>query len=226
MRILVAEDEAKVRSFITEALKGAGMVVDGVSSAPELFAAVKTGAYDAIVLDRMLEGYDSIDALPKIRSDLPDVKVLVLSALADVDDKVKGLSSGADDYLSKPFHVAELVARLHTLLRRSEQSAKGVADTVIEYEDIRIDLNAQRVIRGGTRIELTGKEFKTLWVLAKNPGKIFSKSLLLDKVWEINYAPESNVVEVTIANLRNKLDKKLKPLIHSKRGVGYWFGKE
>lgn len=226
MRVLIAEDESKVRKFITEALKASGMVVDSVASLSELTVALKTGNYDAVVLDRMLEGQDSLDELPRIHKELPNTKVLILSALADVEDKVKGLTRGADDYLGKPFHVAELIARLRTLSRRTDQTAKGTSDSKIEYGDLAIDLSAQKVVRSGTKIELTGKEFRTLCVLAKNPGQVFSKTQLLDRVWDINHSPESNVVEVTIANLRSKLDKNFKPLIHSKRGVGYWLGEE
>lgn len=224
MKILVAEDEKKVRHFITEALSGAHMSVDAVATLEDLFAAIATSQYDAIVLDRLLYDKDSIDYLPKIRKICPKTKVLVLSALSEVSEKVKGLTDGADDYLGKPFHVSELIARLRALTRRTENINRTLKDTLIIYNDLKIDLVTQRVLRGENRIDLTSKEFKTLCLLARHPGQIFSKTKILDEVWDLNHYPESNVVEVTIANLRSKVDRGYTVLIHSRRGVGYWLG--
>jgi two-component system, OmpR family, response regulator len=224
MRILVVEDEKKVQRFITQALEGAGMVVDTVGTLPDMLASLEAVTFDAIVLDRLLAGHDSLTALGEVRRLQPHAKVLVLSALAEVEDKVQGLTQGADDYLGKPFHVAELVARLRTLLRREAQAEKPGRDTVLAFEDLTIDLEKQRVARGERRIDLTGKEFRILCLLARHPGQIFSKAAILDQVWDLNHFPESNIVEVTIANLRSKVDKGFKPLIKSRRGVGYWLG--
>lgn len=222
MKILVAEDEPKVRHFIQQALERAGMVVDAVDSVDDVQTAMQTSAYDVVVLDRLLHGHDSLDALPTLRQRHAAQKILVLSALAEVEERVKGLSGGADDYLGKPFHVAELVARVRALARPRE--AKGTADAAIGYDDLQIDLSRQRVTRGAVRIDLTGKEFRTLCLFARHIGHVFSKMEILNQVWDLNHNPESNVVEVTIANLRAKVDKGRKPLIQSRRGIGYWLG--
>ena len=224
MKVLVVEDERKVRQFITQALAEGGIVSDAVETVADLLAAVRANDYDLIVLDRLLGQEDSLEALPEIRRVRPRAKVLILSALAEVEEKVRGLSGGADDYLGKPFHVAELIARVRALERRGEQEERGARDTQILHRDLRIDLETQRVFRGERRVELTGKEFKVLCLLARHPGQVFSKSKILDEAWDINHTPESNVVEVTIANLRAKIDKGFEPLIHSRRGVGYWLG--
>lgn len=224
MRILVAEDEKKVQRFIKQALEQAGMVVDTVSSVQELTSSIAALSYDVLVLDRLLGSEDSLDSIGDIRKVSPNTRILVLSALAEVEDKVRGLTEGADDYLGKPFHVSELVARLRTLVRRDTSAEGASKDTTVSFEDLKIDLDKQRVYRGERRIDLTGKEFRILCLLARHPGQVFSKSAILDQAWDLNHFPESNIVEVTIANLRSKVDKGFKPLIKSRRGLGYWLG--
>ncbi|MBI2083490.1 MAG: response regulator transcription factor [Deltaproteobacteria bacterium] len=224
MKILVAEDEPKVRNFIKKALDDAGFVTDTVAEILELLTSLKSTPYDILVLDRLLKGRDSLDFLSDIRRSASGTKVLILSALSDVEDKVKGLTEGADDYLSKPFHVAELIARIRAMLRRDEQRKKAIKDTILVFEDLKIDLETQRVYRGNKKVDLTGKEFRILYLLARNPGQIFSKTSLLDQVWDMNHYPESNLVEVTIANLRSKIDRGFKAMIQSRRGLGYWLG--
>lgn len=226
MRILVVEDEKKVSNFIVQALSDVGMVADAVATLSDMLITLKINTFDVIVLDRLLDSEDSLDYLNEIRGAAPRSKIIILSALSEVEDKVKGLSQGADDYLGKPFHVSELIARLRVLARRSEAGEKATRDTIISYGDLRIDLETQKVSRGEKRIDLTSKEFKTLCLLARHPGQIFSKTKILDEAWDLNHYPESNVVEVTIANLRAKVDKGLQPLIHSRRGVGYWLGEK
>lgn len=224
MKILIAEDEPKVRDFVKKAVEEAGMTADDVATVDDLLSALRTAtsaSYDALILDRLLKGMDSLDVLAQIRKAAPQTKILVLSALSEVEDKVKGLSEGADDYLGKPFHVSELIARLRSLTRRSDAQTK---DTVLAYEDLKIDLETQRVHRGNKRLDLSAKEFRLLCTLGRHPGKVFSKMDLLDQVWDMNHFPESNVVEVTIAGLRAKVDKGFKTLIHNRRGVGYWLG--
>jgi len=223
-RVLVVEDEPKVREFISQALTQAGMTVDALPDLAELKTALSTRSYDLLVLDRLLQGRDSLHSVLELRRHAPSIKILVLSALSEVDEKVRGLSEGADDYLGKPFHVSELIARARALLRRTEGKEAGHKATELHFEDLRIDLEKQKVYREGKAVELTGKEFRLLCLLAKSPGQVFSKSMLLDQVWDMNHFPESNVVEVTIANLRSKLDHGGKALIHSRRGVGYWLG--
>lgn len=224
VKILVVEDERKVRNFIHEALKAAGMVVDSVEDLEDLKDHLTANPYEAIVLDRLVRGKDSLQSLPEIRKLNPQAKILILSALSEVEDKVSGLSQGADDYLGKPFHVSELVARLHSITRRSEAPGSEMAGNRLGFKDLSIELDTQKVYRAEKKIALTGKEYKLLTLMAKYPGRIFSKMMLLDQVWDINSFPESNVVEVTVANLRAKIDKGQEPLIHSRRGVGYWLG--
>jgi len=226
MQILIVEDEKKVLKFITQALSSDGMAVVAVTNLEELLVALKTSSYDVIILDRLLGTKDSLESLSLIRSMAPKTKVLVLSALSEVEEKVHGLSEGADDYLGKPFHISELIARIRALTRRSEASLTKSKDTVIEFGDLKIDLQTQRVERNVRKIELTAKEYKLLCLLARHPGQVFTKTKILDEVWEVNHLPESNVVEVTIANLRAKIDKGEKPLLQSRRGVGYWFGEK
>ncbi|HSA59392.1 MAG TPA: response regulator transcription factor [bacterium] len=224
MKILIAEDEPKVRSFVKKATEEAGFTVDAVDTVEDLLASVRANAYDILILDRLLKGRDSLDRIADIRRSNAHVKILVLSALSEVEDKVKGLTEGADDYLGKPFHVGELIARLRSLARRTESEGRAVKDTLLAYEDVKIDLETQRVFRANKRVDLSAKEFRLLCTLARHPGKVFSKMELLDQVWDMNHFPESNVVEVTIAGLRGKIDKGFRPLIHNRRGVGYWLG--
>lgn len=223
MKVLVVEDEKKVLSFLQKGLSSSEISVDTASNLDELFAALMSVTYDAIVLDRLLGGVDAMTAISRIRTRAPSTKILILSALSDVDDKVEGLSSGADDYLGKPFEISELIARLRAICRRT--AAGEGKDNVLRYKDLTIYLDTQRVERNGTRIQLTAKEYKLLVFLIKKPNRIFSKVELLSNIWEIQYYPESNVIEVLVNHLRNKVDKDFEPkLIHSRRGIGYWGG--
>lgn len=224
MRVLVAEDEPKVSRFVKQALEDAGMVVDTTASLNELQAAVASNAYDVAVVDRLLKGGDALTTIPSLRQCRPDMGIIVLSALGEVTERVEGLSIGADDYLGKPFHVSELVARVQALGRRTKSGHGGAQSARITHDDLVIDPTCQRVSRRGEKMDLTGKEFRLLLFLARAPGHIRSKAVILDQVWDMDHHPESNVVEVTVANLRTKIDRGRKPLIHSRRGVGYWFG--
>ncbi|OGQ22996.1 MAG: hypothetical protein A3I05_07185 [Deltaproteobacteria bacterium RIFCSPLOWO2_02_FULL_44_10] len=223
MRILVAEDELKVRNFVVMGLQEAGMVTDAVASVAELLSSLRITRYDVLILDRLLKGVDSLTSLAELRRLCPSTKILILSALAECDERVKGLTEGADDYLGKPFHVHELIARIRALVRR-QLSENQKMYPVMEYKDVKIDLEQQRAFRHEKRIELTGKELRLLSLLMRHPGKVFSKAEILDQCWDINHCPESNVVEVTIASLRSKLDRTDSPRIQSKRGIGYWLG--
>ena len=224
MKILVIEDEPKVLDFIQKALEQAGMTVDTVSQKPDLLSALKTSCYDVLVMDRLLPSGDTLELLPEIRKGYPRCKILVLSALSDLPERVKGLTEGADDYLGKPFHVSELLARVRSLARRTQQQEQNTRDTLIQHGELLIDLTTQKVMRAEKKIALTKKEFQILTLLASSPGAVYSKTQLLDQVWDLNHYPESNIIEVTIANLRSKLDRGFNPLIHSQRNVGYWFG--
>ena len=223
MKLMVVEDEKKVLNFIKKALSNAEFAVDSAYNLDEMFSNMLSAKYDVIVLDRMLGGIDAIKYVPDIKKKSPGTKIIVLSALSEVEDKVCGLSSGVDDYLGKPFHLSELIARVRALLRRTEDDhRKG---NILTFKDLVVDLESQLVKRKDKKIELTPKEYKLLIYLMRKPNRIASKTELLNEVWELQHYPESNVLEVAINHLRGKVDKSHdQPLIHSKRGVGYWFG--
>lgn len=223
LHILVLEDEPKVLRFIQKALEQSDMTVEAISRIEDLEPYLARTPFDVAILDRLIGGRDSLPLIRKIRQLCPRTRILVLSALGSVDDRVSGLEFGADDYLAKPFHVAELVARIRTLTRRFTE--EGHAGDSIGYEDISLKLDTQQALRGEKTIELTSKEFKILALFLRNPQKIFSRAELLDRVWGLNADPGSNVVEVTINRLRAKIDMpNTAPLVHTKRGSGYWFG--
>lgn len=219
MKVLVLEDEKKLATFVKCALSEAGMLVDVVMSLSECEACIKTSRYDVLVLDRLIKDDDAISFIPLVKQNLPDIKIIILSALSKLDSRVEGLTSGADDYLGKPFHVSELVARVKALSRRG--SSKGNAFDIV-YKDLTLDLEKQKAYRSTKEIELTKKEFLILSLLAKRPQVVFSRSQILDEAWDFNHYPESNIVEVTISKLRKKIDQNFPQLIQSKRGVGYW----
>ncbi len=223
MKILIVEDEKKVQQFLKKGLGNSNMTVEAVSTIKDMIALLANNVYDVLILDRMLGGVDSVAYLADVRKKVPKAKIIILSALSEVDDKVEGLSHGADDYLSKPFHIDELVARINALTRRG--AGEGTGNTVLTLQDLTIYLDSQRVERAGKRLSLTAKEYKLLALLVKNTDKIFSKNDLLKEVWEISYDPGSNIVEVLVNHLRAKVDKDFPvALVHSRRGDGYWAG--
>jgi DNA-binding response OmpR family regulator len=221
LNVLVVEDEPKVQRFIRQALEQSGMSVETLDNLDDVEAHLETGNFEILVLDRLVGKRDSLSILSRLKK-FP-VKILILSALGEVDDRVSGLDLGADDYLAKPFHVSELVARIRNLSRR-EASSK-VSDNVLQHLDLEIRFDTQEVKRSGRPIQLTAKEFKLISLLARWPKKIFSRAELLDRVWGVNSDPGTNVVEVTMNRLRTKVDEgHTTPLIHTRRGSGYWFG--
>ncbi len=225
IRVLVAEDEPKVQKFIRAGLEQSGMTIDCVDSLEGVEQHLSTQSYDVLVLDRLLKAYDSLYSIPKLRKQSVQPKIIILSALSEVEDRVAGLDYGADDYLSKPFHVSELVARIRTLARRAEAGKEINRDSILKVGDLKIRLDTQEVFIGTVQVNLTAKEFKILTLLARHPQKIFSKAELLDRIWGINFDPESNVVEVAMTRLRSKMTiENQRPLIHTKRGGGYWLG--
>ncbi|MBX7148688.1 response regulator transcription factor [bacterium] len=224
MKIIAVEDEAKVLNFIQKSLSQGDITVDPAKNIDELYGSLLSAKYDVIILDRLLNGVDSLTHIAEIRKKAPESKILILSALSDVDEKVKGLSGGADDYLAKPFHVQELLARIRALTRRAGDTPQNNSLT---FEDINVQLDTQRVSRSGKKVDLTAKEYKLLTFLMKKPNRIFSKAELINQVWELNFYPESNIVEVVVNHLRNKIDKGFeKTLLHSRRGTGYWIGEK
>jgi two-component system OmpR family response regulator len=221
LSVLVVEDEPKVQRFIRQALEQTGMTVETLDDLENVEAHLETGHFDILILDRLIGKRDSLSMVNRFKK-FP-VKVLILSALGEVEERVSGLELGADDYLPKPFHVSELIARIRNLSRR-EVGAK-TSDNILQYHDLEIRFDTQEVKRNGRAISLTAKEFKLLSLLARWPKKIFSRSELLDRVWGVNSDPGTNVVEVTMNRVRSKINEGHKtPLIQTRRGSGYWFG--
>lgn len=221
MKILVAEDEPKVAQFIQKALSQALMNCDIVHTYPDLEHLVEMNEYDILILDRILYKYDTLTKIKKIKELSPNSKILFLSALTDIDQKVDALNTGADDYMVKPFHISELLARIKILAKRGENQINHS----LTFKDLSINLDSQKVSRNHQKIDLSAKEYKILCLFCKHPERVFTKAELLDRVWDMNFFPESNLIEVTIANLRNKIDKDFsEKLIQSKRGIGYWLG--
>ena len=218
----MVEDEARVRSFLERGLQEAGFAVDACADGDAGLQCALVYSYDAIVLDLMLPRRSGLDVLAELRRGGRSTPVLVLTARDRVEERVRGLDAGADDYLAKPFAFAELLARLRALLRRGTSSASA-----IEVGDLRIDLVARRVQRGGQRIELTPKEFALLEYLARHAGQVVTRTMIAEHVWDMNFDSFTNVIDVYIRYLRRKLDEPFeRKLIHTRRGVGYVLGEE
>ncbi|MEO6352054.1 MAG: heavy metal response regulator transcription factor [Burkholderiaceae bacterium] len=217
MHILVVEDEPKAGDYLRKGLTESGFVVDLARNGPDGLQLACADAYDLIVLDVMLPGMDGWQVVQELRK-TQETPVLFLTARDDVQDRIKGLELGADDYLVKPFAFAELVARIRTLLRRGpiRESER------LEIADLEIDVLKRRVTRGGERIDLTPKEFALLHLLAKRQGEVLSRSLIASQVWDMNFDSDTNVVDVAVRRLRAKVDEAYsRKLIHTLRGMGY-----
>lgn len=214
----MAEDEKKLAGFVVRALREASLVVEAVHRGDDAADRCLAGDYDAVVLDIMLPGRDGLDVLKEWRRRGSRVPVILLTARSGIEDRVQGLDLGADDYLPKPFSVEELVARVRALTRRGG----GSAPTVLKVGDIEVDLTARRVLAAGNVVPLTVREFSLLELLARSPGRVFPRTLLLEKLWDCHFDPGSNLVEVTVARLRRKLEIEGKPApIETVRGIGY-----
>ncbi|WP_145552133.1 heavy metal response regulator transcription factor [Yersinia mollaretii] len=219
MRLLLVEDEEKTSSYIHRALTEQGFTVDIAATGTDgLYLALEYD-YDTIVLDVMLPGMDGYRVLKGLRAS-KQTPVLMLSARGSVDERVKGLRHGADDYLPKPFSLIELIARIQALLRR--RPSDGADVTQLHINDLHLDLLVRRVTRGGSRLELTAKEFALLSLLARHQGEILSKMMIAEQVWDMNFDSDANVVEVAIKRLRAKIDAPYSlKLLHTVRGMGY-----
>ena len=219
MKILVVEDEQKTGSYLKQGLAEAGFVVDLVRNGEDGLHAALTEAYDLAILDVMLPGIDGWAVLQGIRRSGKEMPVLFLTARDQVDDRVRGLELGADDYLVKPFAFSELLARVRSLLRRG---TKGKESDFLRAADLEIDLMRRRVMRAGKRIDLTAKEFALLELLLRRQGEVLPRSLIASQVWDMNFDSDTNVVEVAVRRLRAKVDDDFTPkLIRTVRGMGY-----
>ena len=218
MKILIVEDESKTGDYLKQGLTEAGFVADLVRNGLDGRHQALTQDYDLVVLDVMLPGIDGWQVLRDMRAAGLRMPVLFLTARDQVEDRVKGLESGADDYLLKPFAFAELLARVRTLLRRG----KGVEAEHLRAADMELDLLRRRATRGGRRIDLTAKEFALLELLLRRQGEVLPRSLIASQVWDMNFDSDTNVIEVAVRRLRAKVDDGFEPkLIRTVRGMGY-----
>jgi two-component system OmpR family response regulator len=220
MKILIIEDDLTVAGYISKGLEESGHTPDVANDGKHGLLLATTNSYDVIVLDRMLPHIDGITILNTIRDSGDNTPAVILSAKNKVEDKVKGLRSGADDYMTKPFAFEELLARIEIVASRQSGALPSVTEIVLG--ELKLDLINRQVTRNGTIIDLQSKEFKLLEYLLKNKGKIVTRTMLLEKVWEYNFDPQTNVIDVHISRLRNKIDKGFSyPIIETIRGAGY-----
>lgn len=220
MRVLVIEDDKKVAATTKRNLKAESLAVDIAGNGAEGEFLAKTNDYDVIILDLMLPDQDGWVTCEHLREDGILTPILMLTALDDVTDKIRGLESGADDYLTKPFHTGELIARIRSLARRHTD----VRSSNIERFGLALDINRHKAIRNGVEIRLTAKEFALLELFMHNPGRIISRAEISEHLWDMNFDPKSNVIESFVRYLRQKVDKGSDPqLIHTVRGSGYFF---
>jgi two-component system OmpR family response regulator len=219
MRVLVVEDDSKIASLVVNGLKQNGFAVDHALDGERGLELAQVVTYDAAVLDIMLPKLDGLSLLRRLRQDKILTPVLILSAKATVDDRVKGLQAGGDDYLTKPFSLSELLARVHALVRRATNPSEP---TKLSAGDLTLDLLTREVTRAGRRIELQAREFALLELLLRHPGRPVTKNMILHQVWDYNFSPQTNVVDVLVHRLRGKVDKDFPvKLIQTVRGVGY-----
>jgi two-component system OmpR family response regulator len=219
MRLLLVEDDLKIASFISKGLKQAGFAVDHVHDGEEGLRLALSEAYDIAIIDIMLPLLDGLTLIERLRDQNINYPILILSAKRSVDDRVKGLHSGSDDYLTKPFAFSELLARVQALIRRSSGAKEP---TRLKVGDLSMDLLTREVIRAGRKIDLQPREFALLEYLMRNAGTIISKTMIMEHVWDYNFDPQTNIVEARICRLRDKIDRTFdNKMIHTIRGVGY-----
>ncbi len=219
MRVLVIEDDRETAQFLSKSLKESGHAVDLAADGETGLDLGRGGQHDVLIVDRMLPRLDGLSVVKTLRAENVRTPVLVLSALGDVDDRVKGLRAGGDDYLTKPYAYSELLARIEALARRAvpeeQQTRYAVGDLVL-------DRLSHRVTRGGEAIVLQPREYRLLEYLMKNAGQVVTRTMLLEHVWDYHFDPQTNVIDVHVSRLRSKIDKSFdKPLLHTVRGAGY-----
>lgn len=218
MRLLIVEDEKKVAGFIKKGLEEETYAVDVAYDGEEGFHLAELNQYDMIILDLMLPKMDGLEVLTRLRDKKVNTPILLLTAKDAVEDKVTGLNKGADDYLTKPFAFSELLARVRSLLRRGQAETK----TELKVSDLSLDLVSHKVNRNGEEIELTGKEYSLLEYFMRNEGKVLTRTMIAEHVWDYNFDTFTNVIDVYVNHLRKKIDKKYPvKLLHTLRGIGY-----
>ena len=220
MHILLIEDDNDAASYVIKGLKESGHVVDRASDGEEGLYMALDSNFDVLVVDRMLPKLDGLNLIEKVRKEKTDIPILILSALGEVDERVKGLKYGADDYLAKPFSFSELLARLEALSRRNQPEASS---SLLELGDLKLDLLSRKVEREGQIIDLQPREYKLLEFLLRRPNQVVTRTMLLEGVWEYHFDPQTNVIDVHISRLRSKIDKpfKGKQMLYTERGAGY-----
>jgi DNA-binding response OmpR family regulator len=219
MRILVIEDDKKIASFVVKGLKENGFAVDHAGEGERGLELALATPYDAAVVDIMLPGRDGLSIVQELRRQKLNLPVIILSARNSLDDRIKGLQTGGDDYLVKPFAFSELLARIQALIRRASQSTEPASLTA---GDLQLNLATREVTRAGRQLDLQAREFALLECLLRNAGRYVSKTMILEKVFDYSFDPQTNVVDVLICRLRNKVDRDFDvKLIHTLRGVGY-----
>lgn len=219
MRILVIEDDLEAAAYVVKGLRESGHIVDHAADGEEGLTFALSGSFDVLIVDRMLPKRDGLSVVSTLRQEKIRTPALFLSALGEVDDRIMGLKAGGDDYLTKPYAFAELLARIEVLVRRSNPEQ---VRTRLQVGDLEVDLLARKVSRDGQEIDLQPREFRLLEYLMKHAGQVVTRTMLLENVWEYHFDPQTNVIDVHISRLRAKIDKNFKqPLLHTVRGAGY-----
>jgi two-component system OmpR family response regulator len=220
MRILIIEDDRDAAGYLTKAFREVGHVADHAANGLDGYDLAREGAYDVAIVDRMLPKMDGLSLIGALRAQNVETPVLILSALGQVDDRVKGLRAGGDDYLAKPYAFSELLARVEVLARRRPKEASE--ETVYRLGDLELDRLSHKVTRAGEEITLQPREFRLLEYLMQHAGKVVTRTMLLEHVWDYHFDPQTNVIDVHVSRLRAKIDRDFEtPLLHTIRGAGY-----
>jgi two-component system OmpR family response regulator len=221
MRILIIEDDREARDYLAKAFRESGHIADAAPDGLDGYALAREGEYDVLVVDRMLPKLDGLSLIRSLREQKVETPAIILSALGQVDDRVKGLRAGGDDYLPKPYSFSELLARVEVLAKRGGSGGRGEA-TSYTVGDLVVDRLSHRVTRGGQEITLQPREFRLLEYLVRHAGRVVTRTMLLEQVWDYHFDPQTNVIDVHVSRLRSKIDKGFdRPLIHTIRGAGY-----
>ena len=219
MKILIIEDDRDIIAFVSKGFQEAGYVVDTAENGDDGYMKLTTYQYDAAIVDIMLPGMDGLSVIEKIRSKNINTPIIILSAKREVDDRIIGFQKGGDDYLTKPFSFSELLLRIQSLIRRSSEHHNI---SMLECADLSMNLISHTVSRGSKSIDLQPKEFALLEYLLRNQERVLSKTLIMENIWDYNFDPQTNIVDVVVSRLRSKIDKDFnKKLLHTVRGVGY-----